>query len=213
MNLKIRDIYIIGLIVVLLGFANYIFDANEIEIIEISRPAHAWSYVPTQEQMHEMQKKVAKIPFVSEDFVGFKEALAFKESQGKYSRVNTLGYMGKYQFGRSTLRSLHINPNKFLKDPILQEKVFLANVKRNKWHLRKEIKRFSGKRIKGIKITESGILAAAHLGGVGAVKKFLYSYGKKGSSDAYGATVAYYLRKFSDYDLSDITPSKNPSLE
>ena len=36
-------------------------------------------------------------PTIENSFVGFKEALAFKESQGKYDRINTLGYLGKYQ--------------------------------------------------------------------------------------------------------------------
>ena len=43
------------------------------------------------------------IPYLEKDFVGFKEALAFKESQGKYTAVNTFGYLGKYQFGKTTL--------------------------------------------------------------------------------------------------------------
>jgi len=43
---------------------------------------------------------------------------------------------------------------------------------RNKWELKEEIEKFSGKIISGVKITESGILAAAHLGGPGSVKRF-----------------------------------------
>ena len=58
------------------------------------------------------------IPFLQNDFVGFKEAVAFKESQGKYGAVNTLGYLGKYQFGRTTLERFRIyNTDRFLKDP------------------------------------------------------------------------------------------------
>ena len=41
-------------------------------------------------------------------FTGFKEALGFKESQNDYKRINKLGYLGKYQFGRSTLLLLGI---------------------------------------------------------------------------------------------------------
>ena len=48
------------------------------------------------------------IPFLHRDFFGFKEALAFKESQGKYRAVNTLGYLGKYQFGKTTLERFKI---------------------------------------------------------------------------------------------------------
>src|SRR5210317_1730319 len=38
---------------------------------------------------------------LGKSFVGFKEAIAFKESRGDYKIVNTLGYLGKYQFGKS----------------------------------------------------------------------------------------------------------------
>ena len=67
------------------------------------------------------------IPFLHRDFVGFKEALAFKESQGKYRAINTLGYLGKYQFGETTLERFRIyNMDAFLKNPELQEKAFAA---------------------------------------------------------------------------------------
>ena len=120
------------------------------------------------------------IPYLEKDFVGFKEALAFKESQGKYTVVNTFGYLGKYQFGKSTLRRFKIyNTKVFLNNPELQEKAFKALCKVNKWILRKDIQRCVGKTINGITISTSGILAAAHLSGAGNVKKFLRSNGTK----------------------------------
>ena len=45
----------------------------------------------------------SEILFLGNSYVAFKEAIAFKESQGKYSAINTLGYLGKYQFGITTL--------------------------------------------------------------------------------------------------------------
>jgi hypothetical protein len=74
----------------------------------------------------------------------------------------------------------------------------------NKWILRKDIRRSVGKTINGIKITESGILAAAHLSGAGNVKKFLRSNGTECFSDAYGSSIQHYLRKFAGYDVSNI---------
>ncbi|MCG1037165.1 peptidoglycan-binding protein LysM [Polaribacter sp. DS7-9] len=153
------------------------------------------------------------IPYLQKDFVGFKEALAFKESQGKYTVVNTLGYLGKYQFGKTTLHRLDIyNTEDFLKNPELQEKAFVALCKVNKWILRKDIRRSVGKTINGIKITESGILAAAHLSGAGNVKKFLRSNGTVRFSDAYGSTIQSYLKKFAGYDLSNIEAEKNATV-
>ncbi|MFK8058891.1 MAG: peptidoglycan-binding protein LysM [Polaribacter sp.] len=153
------------------------------------------------------------IPYLQKDFVGFKEALAFKESQGKYRVVNTLGYLGKYQFGRTTLQRFRIyNTQDFLRNPELQEKAFVALCKVNKWILRKDIKRSVGKTINGIKITESGILAAAHLSGAGNVKKYLRSNGTQRFSDAYGATIHSYIKKFGGYDVSNIVADKKAKV-
>ena len=127
--------------------------------------------------------------------------------------MNTLGYLGKYQFGRTTLQRLNIyNTQEFLEDPSLQEKAFVALCSVNKWILRKDIKRSSGKTMNGIKITESGILAAAHLSGAGNVKKYLRSKGAQGFSDAYGATIQSYLQKFGDYNVSNIQADKKAKV-
>lgn len=153
------------------------------------------------------------ILYLKNNFVAFKEAVAFKESQGKYTVVNTLGYLGKYQFGRTTLERFKIyDTNAFLKNPELQEKAFIALCSVNKWILRKDIKNSVGKTINGIKITESGILAAAHLSGAGNVKKFLRSNGTQRFSDAYGATIQMYLRTFSGYDVSNIVADRKASV-
>ncbi len=152
-------------------------------------------------------------PFLGSSYIGFKEALAFKESQGNYFRMNTLGYLGKYQFGIGTLQLMGVyNATRFLNDPVLQERAFYTNMARNKWILRKDIERFSGKRIKGVEITESGMLAAAHLAGPGNVKKYLRSWGKVDVTDEYGTTIAQYIRKFSGYDLSHVAPKRNPKV-
>lgn len=152
-------------------------------------------------------------PFLGSSYIGFKEALAFKESAGDYFRTNTLGYLGKYQFGIGTLQLVGVyNATRFLNDPVLQEKVFYTNLSRNKWILRKDISRFVGKHIRGVEITESGMLAAAHLAGPGNVKKYLRSWGKLNAGDAYGTDVANYLKRFSGYDVSYVPPVQNPKI-
>ena len=153
------------------------------------------------------------IPYLQKNFVGFKEALAFKESQGKYTAINTLGYLGKYQFGRTTLERFKIyDVNAFLKNPELQEKAFIALCSVNKWILRRDIQSYVGKTINGITITESGILAAAHLSGAGNVKKFLRSNGSIRFSDAYGASIQMYMKKFSGYDVSNIIGNRKAKV-
>ena len=154
-----------------------------------------------------------EILFLNNNFIAFKEALAFKESQGKYKAINTLGYLGKYQFGLTTLDRFNIkNPESFLANPELQEKAFAALCSVNKWILRKDIQRKVGKTINGITITESGILAAAHLSGAGNVKKYLRSNGNHNLSDAYGSSIEYYMKKFAGYDLSDVTGNRKATI-
>ena len=155
------------------------------------------------------------VPFIKKDFIGFKEFLGFFESGSDYKKINRLGYLGKYQFGKSTLKVLKIDylKNDFINEPALQEKAFLMNVMRNKWILRREISRFNGLVIRNMFITESGIIAAAHLSGPGNVKKFLRSYcdSKLDLKDANGTKISDYLKTFKNYNISEIEAVRKPS--
>lgn len=154
------------------------------------------------------------VPFTGKFFIAFKEAVAFKESQGKYKKINTLGYMGKYQFGLETLKTIGIQDSlTFLNSPKLQEKAFVALLSKNKWELKDEIEKFSGKIISGVKVTESGILAAAHLGGAGSVKRFLNSNGAKKCKDNYGTSVKTYMREFGGYETSGIIADNDAKVK
>lgn len=155
----------------------------------------------------------ANLIYLKRDFNGFKELLAFKESRGRYLCVNKFGFIGKYQFSLGTLNMFKVrNGKKFLNDPELQEKVFLLNVQRNKWILRKDIKWFKGSLINGSVITESGILAAAHLSGPGNVKKYLRGNGKDNFKDAFGTSISFYMDYFKNYDLSFVKEVRNPRI-
>lgn len=152
-------------------------------------------------------------PFKGKFFVGYKEAIGFKESQNKYRKVNTLGYMGKYQFGAETLKSIGINDSvHFLNNPRLQEKAFVTLLSRNKFILQEYIEKYEGKVISNIKITESGILAAAHLGGAGSVIKFFKSNGERRVKDQYGTSIRSYLREFAGYETKNIPAVKNARI-
>ncbi len=171
--------------------------------------------VPTEAELVSLMAPVTPrfYLFLGKSYVGFKEALGFKESRGNYHIVNDYGYMGKYQFSRATLQMMGLkNIDNFLYDTRQQEAAFLAYTSLNKWVLRNDIKRYAGKTIGGVKITESGILAAAHLAGAGNVQKFLRSAGENRFEDANGTSIRYYLRKFSGYDTSHIVPNKKPRV-
>jgi len=168
------------------------------------------------ESEHESKIDYLPIAFTIKDFVGFKDFLGFFESGSNYIKTNRFGYVGKYQFGKGTLKMYKVNNLTYYKNnPELQEKVFLMNVMRNKWILRREIKWYSNRYLSGLFITESGIIAAAHLSGPGNVKKYLRShcdinYDKK---DANGTSISDYLRIFKGYNLENIEPVRKPTLD
>lgn len=156
--------------------------------------------IPEEEPFTPVAKKMF---YGGESYENWKEALAFKESQGKYNLVNRLGYMGKYQFGRTTLRGMGVTDTKrFMQDPYLQEETFLKYVKYNFRELEPLIEKYEGQEIGGVMVTKSGVLAAAHLSGAGGVRKFLETQGEQGKKDAFGTSIRSYMTKFGGYDLN-----------
>lgn len=132
----------------------------------------------------------------------FLDDIGFRESSNRYDVVNQYGYMGKYQFGIKTLESLGIETTKkeFLSSPDLQEEAMITLLKSNQHNLRRQIKKYDGKLVNGILVTESGLLAAAHLGGPGSVKKWLRS--GEDFKDGNGTKITSYIKTFNGYDLA-----------
>lgn len=144
---------------------------------------------------------VMQISYDDKSFYRFCEYMGFKESSNDYKVVNTLGYKGKYQLGRMSLEDLNIYGREdFLKNTKLQDSAFISLVSINKHRLRKYIMVYENRTLNGIKITESGILAAAHLVGSESVKTYL----KSGlvTSDANGTSVENYLEDFKGFKIT-----------
>ena len=204
-----KDIFYFGVAIAFIAIISSGFKAFKDESVDgfHIEDTEVYDYrVPSKD---ESEKLAYNIPFTGKTFIGFKQALAVRESAGIYDLVNAYGYMGKYQFGRSTLRNVGVYDFKnFLKNPALQEEAIEALLSINKWELRKEIRNYSGRVINGIKITESGLLAAAHLAGASSVKTYLRSNGKNGFKDGFGTSLKSYIRKFNGYDTSNINPNR-----
>lgn len=151
---------------------------------------------------------------VEKSFIDFRNALGKKESNNNYKSVSKYGYLGKYQFSKYTLKNYGVeNIDKFLASAALQEKVFKAYVAENKWYLRNEIKRYKGKKINGTIITESGIIAAAHLAGPENVKDYLQNNGNIRFQDNFGTSIKHFIKYFGGYDISVIEADQNPSID
>lgn len=144
------------------------------------------------------------------DYDAYADALGKRESGGKYQAINTLGYVGKYQFGLMTLEDAGLvrpgtakkrgqskktvqDPSiwtipgglaAFLNNPGIQEKAMREYTEKN----RKTLTRL---KVIGPNTTSdevAGYLAASHLVGPGAVAK----QGLSGK-DAYGTSASSYF--------------------
>lgn len=217
---KFSVLPVLGASIFIYGFStNKANDYSDVVLEEFLTISEEFVYdVPTAPETPFIDPGLRAYPELGKSYVAFKEALGFKESGGDYRVINDFGYMGKYQFGRGTLKLIGIrDTNLFLNSPELQEAAFYANASRNKWILRRDIERFTNKVVNGIKITESGILAAAHLAGPGNVKKFLRSNGNNSFNDGFGTSIKHYFHKFGGYDTSYVVPERtamvnNPSV-
>ena len=169
-------------------------ESNEIDLVDILKEQELEKQcliesIILQEQYHQQQLD------------SFLTAVGFRESGNRYHITNKWGYMGKYQFGKSTLKGLgfKVTKKEFLSNPQLQEEAMMALLLHNKEKLQKYIDIFDGQTINGMLITESGILAAAHLGGQGSVKRY-FKNGKV-FRDGNGTKITSYMKKFSGYDI------------
>ena len=169
-------------------------ESNEIDLVDILKEQELEKQcliesIILQEQYHQQQLD------------SFLTAVGFRESGNRYDITNKWGYMGKYQFGKSTLKGLgfKVTKKEFLSNPQLQEEAMMALLLHNKEKLQKYIDVFDGQTINGMLITESGILAAAHLGGQGSVKRYFKN--RKVFRDGNGTKITSYMKKFSGYDI------------
>ncbi len=128
-----------------------------------------------------------------------KKALGIRESGNNYKKVNSLGYVGKYQFGAAALTDLGVvypgtknrdlteaknwkipgGINKFKNTPALQEELMDRNLNLNA----KRLGSNKGETQEEI----AGMLAAAHLLGAGGAKS-------RTGSDANGTTFQDYYQ-------------------
>jgi hypothetical protein len=136
----------------------------------------------------------------------WKDSLGFYESSGNWTACNSVGCMGKYQFQQGTLEMLgysgiepevfKTNPNIF--PPSMQEEALKKLIRYNSNYLKK-YDNYLGTEFNGIQITKSGLLAAAHLSGLGGIEDFFEE--NKNYKDINGTSVACYLRKFGNYNI------------
>lgn len=165
----------------------------------------SWEEVVEQSKFKQLELKRIEEEKINqyhkEELNRFLHDIGHRESGNRYHITNKWGYMGRYQFGKTTLKGLgfDVTRKEFLNNPQLQDSAMISLLNHNKEKLQTYIDIYDGKTINGIKITESGILAAAHLGGQGSVKRY-FKNGKV-FRDANGTKITSYMKHFSGYDI------------
>ena len=187
---------LVFLLSIVSAFASIAYINPKVEVIEVQPIIKPLEIVEPK-----LEVKI-KIPAIR-NHNKFLDEVGFRESSNNYKAVNQFGYLGKYQFGRKTLNAIgfkDISNYEFLSNPEIQEEAMLVLLQKNKHTLRREIKKYVGETVNGIYITESGILAAAHLGGAGNVRKFF----RKGFEfeDGNGTKMTSYMIRFAGYNLN-----------
>lgn len=138
------------------------------------------------------------------DLQAFMQRMARIESNNNPRATNRFGMLGKYQFHPLTLREIGIRTTRqeFLNNEELQDSAMVRYMRANRFELRHVIKKWSGKVHRGVLVTESGILASAHLTGTMGVLSWFYpTKYRYRTRDANGASVAMYMRRFANYDI------------
>lgn len=212
--ITILTIHTIGVIVIFIVlFNNFLKDLKEIY------PTHKnQNYIELMEEMDSINNICLEKQDSIKNITVFLDAIGFVESRNKYHAVNTNGYIGKYQFGTTALvatnvcetiddavkfRDEFINSPDTLRTLIWTEReqdlAMIRLMELNKEYLKKYIVKYSHTFHNGIYITESGILAAAHLAGCGGVKSYFNT--NFNATDSYGTSITNYLIKFSNYNI------------
>ncbi len=135
----------------------------------------------------------------------FKFAIAFQESSNDWKNYNPYGYIGKFQFGQAALQSTgfgYVDFVDFMNNPSVfperdQEKAMDSLLSINEFILGSYISEFEGAIfLDSVRITKTGLLAAAHLAGPGNVKRFLKTKGSHNPQDQMGTRLSDYLVTF-----------------
>lgn len=147
----------------------------------------------------------------------FPMSLVQSESGGNWKALNSDGYGGRLQFGKDRLADAAragvipagMTGAQFSQlPPEAQQAV-------EQWHFadidrqaeRMGLNSYIGQTVAGIPITQDGIRAMAHLGGIGGAAKFLQSGGQYNPSDSNGTSLADYAAKHGGGQMSAGQPA------
>lgn len=152
-------------------------------------------------------------------------ALSMMESDGNYQAVNTLNYLGAYQFGEAALTDLgfvrydgNASNNDYSggwtgKYGVRSASDFLASRRAQDravrewvelmWHYieLKDLDSYAWTEVGGVTLTPSAMLAASHLLGADSLAEFIHSGGARDPRDPYGTPISRYMIRLGGYHM------------
>lgn len=155
----------------------------------------------------------------------FLNALAQRESSMNASAVNKYGYVGLFQMGEASLIDAgYYKPDgtgandwrgawtgkdginslaDFKANPQAQISAVTAYEAKQWSYIQSQgLDQYIGRTIGGVEITRSGLIAGAHLVGVGNLGKFLWSNGATVPIDGNHVPISQYIAQFGGYQLT-----------
>lgn len=152
-------------------------------------------------------------------------ALQSMESGGDYQIVNSLNYLGAYQFGEAALTDLGFvrydgdaldndygggwtgkhgihSTNDFLRSREAQDRAAVEWVGLL-WSYAemKDLDGYAWSEIGGVELTPSGMIAAMHLLGPDALAQYIETDGRADLRDPYGTPILNYIVTMADYEI------------
>ncbi|MCK0508644.1 DUF3262 family protein [Aromatoleum anaerobium] len=174
---------------------------------------------------------VATFAWAGVTYTDFLKALAQRESSLNPAAINPHGYAGLFQFGEAALEDVGLyagggtskndwtgnwtgkfgvtSLDDFLANPDAQMQT-VAAYHAQVWDTLRRVysaDNYVGSTVNGIMITQSGLVAAAHLVGAGKVGDWLSSGGATTPKDGNGTTMTSYLSAFAGYSVGGSAPS------
>ncbi|WP_296423849.1 hypothetical protein [Yoonia sp.] len=159
------------------------------------------------------------------NFGAFLIALKMMESGGDYQIVNSLNFIGAYQFGEAALIDLGYvsrdrdpydnnfsggwtgknginSTNQFLNAPAVQDDAAVEWMHVMWGYIEdQQIDSYAWTEVGAMELTPSGMLAAAHLLGAGSLAQYIKSDGRADLRDPYGMPLSNYIEKLNGYDI------------
>ena len=141
----------------------------------------------------------------------FADSLATILSNKKYDTIFENGSLGKYSIGDMCFKDLGFSPTskfkqEFLKDTLLQEECFRVLCMINKYRMRNYIDKYEGTEYNDILISESGLLAGAHIIGATTLKTW---FAKKYEN----SEVTHVIEKMEGFNLDYIVPAHTYKID